>query len=107
MIKANGQMGTENVALTLGAAATTFATTSNSMTITGDAGTNTIATITGGISDQDMKLIFADGLVTITDTDSKAADTIALSAAFTGAGRTVLVIHFDGTSWYEVSRSVN
>lgn len=33
--------------------------------------------------------------------------TVDLSAAFTSADDTVLQIIYDGTSWYEVSRSVN
>ena len=93
--------------LTLGAAATTFAADSNVMEITGDAGSNTIATITGGLAGQLLTLLFVDALVTVTDDNSHAADTVDLSAAFTSADDTVLQLMFSGTSWYEVSRSVN
>lgn len=104
---ANGQFGGANVPLTLPAAVTGFTSASNVMTITGDGGGNTIATITGGFSGQEMSLIFADGLVTITDDNSHASNTIDLSAAFVSAADTVLKLLFNGTSWYEVSRSVN
>jgi hypothetical protein len=77
------------------------------MTITGDVGANTIGTITGGLDGQELTLIFADALVTITDTGTGAANTVNLAAAFTGAAGTVLKLVFDGTSWFEVSRSVN
>lgn len=99
-------------AVTLAAAATTFDVVSSegrndSMTITGDAGANTIATITGGVAGQHVTLLFVDGLVTITDTAAHTANTVDLSAAFTSADDTVLQLFFDGTSWYEVSRSTN
>ena len=91
----------------LGVGVTTFAVDGDVMEITGDAGTNTIATITGGTVGQLLRLVFVDGLVTITDTDAHTADTIDLSAAFTSADDTILTLQYDGTSWYEVSRSVN
>jgi hypothetical protein len=93
--------------LTLGAAATTFAVAGDLMTITGDAGANTIATITGGYAGQELTLLFVDALVTITDDNAHTADSVDLSAAFTSADDTVLKLVYDGTSWYEVSRSVN
>ena len=93
--------------LSLAASATTFAVVTSLMTITGDAGANTIATITGGFDGQILTLIFVDALVTVTDTATHAADTIDLSAAFTSADDTVLQLVYDGTSWYEVRRSVN
>ena len=107
----NVELGTGHInrtftAETLGAAVTTFAVTGEVMVITGDAGTNTIATITGG-GTQELTLIFVDGLVTITDTDAHTANTVDLSAAFTSADDTVLTLIFDGTSWYEKFRSVN
>ena len=93
--------------LTLAAAATTFTRTAPFMVITGDAGANTIATITGGIEGLELTLLFEDALVTITDTAGHTADTVDLSAAFTSADDTILKLVYDGTSWYEVSRSVN
>ena len=93
--------------MTLGVGVTTFAATSNDMEITGDGGGNTIATITGGINGQFLCLIFTDGNVTVTDDNSHAADSIDLSGAFTSADDTVLLLKYNGTSWYEVSRSVN
>lgn len=99
-------VGTGN-ALTLGAGAATFAVVGMAMTITGDALGNTIATITGGTAGQTLLLMFVDALVTITDDNTHAANTVDLSAAFTSADDTLLTLIFDGTSWYEASRSVN
>ena len=92
---------------TLAAAATTLAITSNVRTVTGDAGGNTIATITGGVSGQLLTLIFADSLVTITDDATGTVNTVNLSAAFTSTSNDTLTLVFNGTSWREVSRSVN
>jgi len=97
----------DNKPITLGVAATTFAVTANGMTVTGDGGANTLATITGVTNGGFLTLIFVDGLVTITDDNTHAADSIDLSAAFTGADDTTLRLEHDGVSWYEVSRSVN
>ena len=94
-------------AFTLAAAATTLAATTQFMVITGDAGTNTLATITGGVAGMELTLLFVDGLVTITDTAAATADTVNLSAAFTSAANTVLKLVHDGNKWFEVSRSVN
>ncbi len=91
----------------LGVGATTFAVTGEAMIIDGDAGGNTIATITGGATGQTLILLFVDASVTITDTDAHTANTVDLSAAFTSADDTTLTLLFDGTSWYELFRSVN
>lgn len=94
-------------AVTCAASATTFAITKNSVKVTGDAGGNTIATITGATAVGLYTFKFEDALVTITDTDAHTANTVDLSAAFTSADDTMLLLYFDGTSFYEVSRSVN
>ena len=96
-------------AITLAAAATTFAADGTLCEITGDAGTNTIATITGerAFAGARLVLLFVDGNVTITDDNSHAADSVDLSAAFTSADDTTLDLMHDGTSWYEIGRSVN
>lgn len=101
-------VGTGN-ALTLGIGAVTFAVVGMSMTITGDAGGNVIATITGGTAGQTLLLMFVDALVTITDTPGHAANTVDLLGAvdLVSADDTMLTLVFDGTSWYEVGRSVN
>jgi hypothetical protein len=91
----------------LGVGATTFAVTGEAMVITGDGGGNTVATITGGATGQLLILTFVDALVTITDTDAHTANTMDLSAAFVSADDKMLTLFFDGTSWYEISRSVN
>ena len=92
---------------TLGVAATTFAVTSTGVTLTGDGGGNTVATITGYSQGGELTLIFTDGNVTITDDNTHAANSVDLSAAFTGADDTVLYLRYDGTSWYEINRSTN
>ena len=103
----SSEFSTTKKDITLGVAATTFVTTSNVMQVTGDGGANTIATITGALSGQYLIMIFVDGNVTITDDNTHAANSVDLSAAFTGADDTTLHLIYDGTSWYELSRSVN
>ena len=94
-------------AVTLGVGVTTFNIEGNLVTVTGDGGANTIATITGGYAGKEITLLFVDALVTITDTDAHTANTVDLSAAFTSADDTILKLIHNGVSWYEVSRSVN
>jgi len=93
----------------LGKSATTLAITSNIITVTGDGGGNTLGTITGA-SIGVYTFIFVDAFVTITDTDIAASNTIDLvgtATNLTSADDTTLQLVYDGTSWYEVSRSVN
>ena len=92
---------------TLAAAVTTFAIDSNIMTITGDGGGNTIATITGPANATNLTLVFVDANITITDDNTHAADSVDLSAAFTSADDTTLQLVYNGTSWYETGRSTN
>jgi len=101
------KLTTGRTTVTLGAAATTFAVSKTSIEVTGDGGGNTVATITGGVEGQLLAIQFVDTNVTITDTDAHTANTIDLNAAFTSADDVILLLYFDGTSWYEVSRSVN
>jgi len=107
VITVAGTLATTPGSVTLGAAATVIAVTANVMTITGDGGGNTVATLTGGTSGMTLTLIFIDALVTITDDGTHGADSVDLSAAFTSADDTTLQLVYDGTSWYELSRSVN
>ena len=96
--------------ITLGAAATTFAVNGAYTTfieLTGDGGGNIIATITGAVVGQILVLQFVDALIQITDDNTHAADSVDLSAAFTSADDTILVLIYDSVSFYEVSRSVN
>jgi len=102
-----GGVTSAKTTVTVAAAATTFAIASNVVIVTGDAGGNTVATITGGAAGQVLVLIFVDALVTITDTAAATANTVNLSAAFTSAANTVLQLVHNGTKWLEVSRSVN
>jgi len=93
--------------VTLAAAATTFVVTAPLTILTGDGDGNTLATITGGYSGQNIVIKFVDAEVAVTDTDADTADTINLSAALTGADNTMLSLTYDGTKWFETSRSVN
>lgn len=108
-VKATTMVG--NVAqqtTTLGVGATTFAVTSNVITVTGDAGANTIATITGATVGL-YTFVFVDALVTISNDDTHAANTIDLDGAnnFTSAADKVLTLFFNGTSWYRIGESIN
>ncbi|KKL72674.1 hypothetical protein LCGC14_2082520, partial [marine sediment metagenome] len=104
---ANGQTGNTLQTPTLGVGVTTLAITKNVVTLTGHVDDNTLGTITGGLAGQTITIICTDAKVTITDTNAHTANTVDLSAAFTSADDTVLSLIYDGTSWYEVSRSVN
>ena len=107
---ATGKVARTVTPTTLGVGVTTFAVTGEAMVITGDGGANVIATITGGATGQILILTFVDALVTITDTDAHGANTVDLVGNATdlvSADDTTLMLFFDGTSWYELSRSVN
>jgi hypothetical protein len=102
-----GILANTKIDITLGALDTTFAVTNNVIKLTGDAGANTIATITAGVSGQTLTILFVDALVTITDTDAATANTVDLSAAFTSTARDTLTLIHDGNKWIETSRSLN
>jgi hypothetical protein len=104
------QTGNTLQTTTLGVGVTTLAITKNVITLTGDGGANVLATITGGLPGQIFTIIFTDANITITDTDAHTANTVDLAGVATdlvSADDTTLQIVFNGTSWYEVSRSVN
>lgn len=107
----NGVLFTDTVqTTTLAAAATTIALAAKRFTtliLTGDAGANTIATITGGVAGQTLTIKFTNDKVTITDTSAATANTVNLSAAFTSAANATLTLIFDGTKWFEMCRSAN
>lgn len=105
-VLSTGQVYSEFQAITLGSSVTTFQVTANRATVASPTA-NTIATITGGVEGQLLYLIFTNSNVTITDTNGHTANTVDLSAAFTSADDRVLTLLYDGTSWYEVSRSSN
>ena len=94
-------------ATTLGLGAVTFAAVGEYMRITGDGAANTVATITSGVAGQMLILEFVDALVTITDDATGNAGTVNLSAAFTSSAEDTMMLISDGTSWRELSRSVN
>jgi len=99
--------GNDDDSVTLGVAAATWVATSNFQTITGDVSGNTVTTITSGTTGQTLTLLFIDNEVTISDNNAHTADTIDLGAAFLSADDTTLTLIYNGTSWYEKSRSVN
>jgi len=103
----NNIIYTTQTSSTLGVGVTVIAVTSNGLTLTGDGAGNTIATITGFTDAGNLVITFTDVNVTITDDNTHASNTVDLSAAFTSADDTVLMLRFDGTSYYEISRSVN
>lgn len=98
---------TANEAITLGSGVTTFAITSRLVTLTGHSGANTIATITGASDGDILIIIFVDNLVTLTDDDTHAANTLDLPATTTPSDDDVLTFIFDGTSWYSTSQRGN
>ena len=67
---------------------------------------NTVATIIttfdNGTSGQEILIIFTDAFTTVAETDN-----IKLSAAFTSSADDTMRLIYDGTSWFEISRSVN
>jgi len=87
-------------------AATSFSVASDFMVLSAQAGV-TIARITGGREGQILTLQFSDANITITDDATSNADTINLSAAFTSTANDTMQLLYDGTSWREISRSVN
>ncbi len=92
--------------LTIQSGATSFNILSNYIVLTGAAAV-TIATIIGGYEGQKIILQFTDSNVTITDDATGNLNTVNLSSAFTSTANDVLTLIYDGTSWREVSRSVN
>ncbi len=102
-----GKMSRGVQTTTLGVAATTLAIINDVVVLTGDAGGNTLATITGGVIGQRLTIIFTDANVTITDDGTSATNTVNLSAAFTSTANDTLTLIYDGTSWRETARSVN
>lgn len=93
-------------ALTIPAGATSFEVRGERMELTGAAAV-TIATIAQGYNGQVLTLYFTDTNITITDDASGNQNTVNLSAAFTSTANDVLQLLSNGTSWREVSRSVN
>lgn len=109
-------MAQRPTAVTLGAAATTFAASSNVMAITGNGGGNTVDTITlatpavstAYTDGHELTLVFVDANVTITSVayGSRAVNEIYLGGgAFTSeAGKTLTLVR-DTTGWVEKTRS--
>lgn len=93
--------------VTVVAQASTFAASRNHTSVTGVAGGDTVDTITGANAIGLYTLLFNDAYVFITDDDSHNANTTDLTADFQSADDATLTLYWDGTSWYEISRSAN
>jgi hypothetical protein len=67
-------------------------------------GALTVTTITGGVNGQLLTIIF-DGAAVLTDDDANGANAtnVVGSGNLTGADDTVVLLVFDGTSWYQVA----
>jgi hypothetical protein len=65
-------------------------------------GATTISMFDDGRAGQEIVILFTSSNTTITD-----GGNIKLSAAFTSTANDVMKLIFDGTDWYETSRSVN
>lgn len=85
---------------------TSFDVGSDYMVMTADSTTN-IARIGGGREGQILTLQFGDSDIVLVDNDTADPNAINLSAAFTSSPNDMMQLHYDGTSWREVSRSIN
>ncbi len=94
----------------LGVAAVTFVATETFIELTGDGGGNTLATMTGGVEGDIVRLVVAalGGGITLTD-DGTAADSFDLGAdyVFTAASVITFVKHVQGANvvWRKASSS--
>lgn len=104
---ATGKVSRTITGETLGVGVATFTVVGEAMEITGDGGANAVTTITGGVTGQILILTFVDGFVTMTNDDGHGANTLDLAGNLVSADDSMLTLFFDGTSWYELARSVN
>lgn len=97
-------------AATLGGSVTSVAVTAPIMGITDDGDGNVLATITGANAGAILRIICVSGAITLTDDDGGTANTPNVAGTATdyvmGPTDTVTLVN-DGTSWYEMARSVN
>lgn len=69
---------------------------------TANTGATTITALDNGVNGQEVTIVFGDANTTLSD-----ASTLKLSAAITGTADDTITLVFDGTNWFEKSRSVN
>lgn len=90
--------------------ATTFAVTSSYVTLA-CTGAETINTITGGIAGMRLLIEHTDTDCTVADDDAAtAADAVDLTGTASndvGAAAKLLMLHYNGTHWLELSESDN
>lgn len=94
---------------------TTFAVTKSCHTITQTSGASTIATITGGVSGQELDLYFTNTGVTFTDTAvaGATAGQLVLNGAFVPVAGTIITLKLlpvgaaSALVWVEKARSAN
>ena len=90
--------------VTLGAGATALSASGRSgILLTGDAGGNSITSITGGVSGQTLAIVFQDALVNI----STAAAKLEIAERFYAKQYDTLFLYYDGTNWEEIGRIHN
>lgn len=102
----DGSVASTATAITLAASVATFAITSNGVTLTGDSGTNTVTTITGGMSGQILVISFADSNVTLSDSGTSANQLDLVSSCSSALHKTI-TLWFNGTFWSEICRAVD
>ena len=81
--------------------AVNIATAGNIFKVT-NGGATTVTNFTSGYAGQEIVLVFTDANTTLGDSGN-----LKLSAAFTSTASDTMRLVFDGTDWYEQSRSVN
>lgn len=78
----------------------------DAFTITNSAPT-TITALNDGVIGQEVVLIFADGNTTIQDASVAGIIQLSGGASWNPSVNDTLDLFFDGTGWFEISRSVN
>lgn len=69
---------------------------------TANSGATSISTFDDGVAGQEILVIFTDANTSIVESGN-----VRLSAAFTSSADDTMRLIYDGTNWFEVSRSVN
>jgi hypothetical protein len=69
---------------------------------TANTSATTITNFTGGVTGQTITLLFTDANTTLTD-----GTNLKLAGAFSSTADDTMTLFYNGTAWYEMSRSVN
>ncbi len=101
------QLSHDRQAVTIGAAVTTFAITSDYVQLTCTAAEN-IATITGGLEGTRLIIEYVDTNCTLdADATPTATDALALDASDVSAVNKVIMLVYNGSHWLKVAESDN